>query len=61
MPRWLQVTLHAVLIGSNVALAFHGAPPEVVGGIAALQGAISYAAQAYNTDGTPQSVPFQKP
>jgi hypothetical protein len=60
MPRWLQVTLHAGLVGCNIALAMHGVPPGVTFWLAVLQGVVGAVAQEFNTDGTPQETPFAK-
>lgn len=61
MPRWLQIVLHVATIGvgayasyatgTSLPLVISSGANAVIGGIA----------QSYNTDGTPQTVPFQKP
>lgn len=58
MPRWLHVTLQAILVGLNIFLTYRGAPVGVTAGLAALQGALATVAQAYNVDGSPQILPF---
>lgn len=58
MPRWLQILLHcgAVAAGAYASYATGTPLPLVVtGGSQLLIGGI---AQSYNTDGSPQSVPF---
>jgi hypothetical protein len=60
MPRWLQVILHVLANGVGAYLAYTTGTPLpaiVAGGTSGVIGAI---AQSYNTDGTPQSVPFQR-
>jgi hypothetical protein len=60
MPRWLQITLHAALVGVNIALAIKGVPSGWNTGLAVAQGALGAVAQGYNSDGTPQAVAFRK-
>lgn len=59
MPRWLQASLHAVLVGSNVVLALHGVPPAIVAAISVLQAMVGCFAQEFNTDGTSQRTPYE--
>jgi hypothetical protein len=60
MPRWLQILLHltATGVGAYVSVKSGSPIPLVVSG--ATQTAIGGIAQLYNTDGTPQSVAFNK-
>lgn len=59
MPRWLQILLQVVATAAG-AYAAHSTgtatPLLVSGGVNTL---ISGIAQTYNTDGTPQSQPYQ--
>jgi hypothetical protein len=59
MPRWLQLTLHGVIIaGAYVVANAHGLPGWVPLAAGALQMGLGGVAQGYNTNGSPQSQPF---
>ncbi len=61
MPRWLQVGLHAALIGVNGTLTYKALiPPRWSVALMVAQGVLGYVAQQYNTAGTPQSTPGPK-
>lgn len=58
MPRWLQILLHigSVAVGSYAAYSTGTVLPLVISSGA--QAVIGGIAQVYNTDGTPQAMPY---
>lgn len=61
MPRWLQVSLHLGMIGLGAYTAVQTGSPIPLVVTSGIQTALGAVAQIYNTDGTPQAVPFVPP
>ena len=61
MPRWLQIILHLSMVGAGSYAAYASGSPLPLVISSGAQTALGGIAQLYNTDGTPQSVPYSKP